>query len=350
MSSFEIPDGPASIKLARGATPQDPLTGSAVYAVTNKSAAPISGRVGVQVTGDSKSDWFIVEGERERSFAPGETQTINLTLKVPPETPPGEHKFRLRVVAVNDPDNDHMESPIGTVSVEAAPSPTSPRFPWWILAVAAAVLAVIIFVITAFVWPGFLAGPKAAPTPTPSPTPSMTASAPALPPFKEADLKDKPFAFAEGFLRALGYAPKTLAAPSATGLAPGNVVSATLSTDAGEAPNTVIILRDPGVALPDFVGSSPAAATSLASGKVEVTYCKPNSAYGPFTGKVTAQSPTYPGQVARGSPVRLTLPTTEDVPLCRVRRPFASATRLSPGVLEAEGARFANQYKKKLDF
>ncbi|MGK6320281.1 COG1470 family protein [Sphingomonas sp. DT-204] len=349
MPSFEIPDGPANVKLTPGATPQDPLTGNAVYGVTNKSPGAITGRIGVQVTGDTKSEWFIVEGERERPFAPGETQTVNVSIKVPSDAPAGEHKFRLRVLAVNDPDNDHMESPIGTVTVTPPDKPAEGGFPWWIVVAAVAALAVVVVLITAFVWPGFLLKDGPDPTPTPTPTVSPTSTATPLPPFSEAALKDKPREFVEGFLGALGYTPKARAADIPTGLVPGHVISATLSTAAGDAPNTVIVLYDPGVSLPNFVGSTPAAAAGLASGKVSLSYCKPADFIGPPTGRITGQSPTYPQRVAKNSGVRLTLPTNENIPICLGRFIGGAATNVAIDVLKAQGVDFAEKYKAKAD-
>lgn len=152
MPSFEIPDGPANVTLSGGG--QAPFTGTALYAVTNRSARPVTGRIAAQATGATRSEWFTVKGEAERNFAAGESQTIEVAIRVPSDTPPGDHKFRLRVVAVNDPDNDHMESPVGTLTVPALQAVGG--FPWWILIVAAAVLLLAGFLVTAFVWPGFL--------------------------------------------------------------------------------------------------------------------------------------------------------------------------------------------------
>jgi hypothetical protein len=231
-----------------------------------------------------------------------------------------------------------MESPIGTVTVAppAGPKP-EPGFPWWIVVVAVGVLAVVIFLVTAFVWPGFLKD-KPQPAPAPVTTPA------ALPPFNEGDVKDKPREFAEGFFSSLGYHPTSRAAPAATGLAPGHVVSATVSTAAGDPPGTVIILYDPGIALPNFVGRTPAEAAGQAAGKVSLDYCKPRLAPDPITGKVTAQWPGYPGQVALNTGVRLTLSTSDDIPICKRSIADIAATEvlLNGQAMRAEGARFAH--------
>ncbi|MET3723698.1 PASTA domain-containing protein [Sphingomonas trueperi] len=323
MSSFEIPDGPAQVTLKPGASPADPARGSAVYAVTNKALAPVTARLAVQVTGDAKSDWFAVEGERERPFAPGETQTVTVSIAVPPGAPPGEHKFRLRVVAVNDPDNDHVESPIGTIAVAAAPLAGGNAFPWWAVAIGIGTLVLLVFLFTAFVSPGFLRGtPAVAPTPTPTSTPTST---PSLPPIDEARFRDKPYSYAEGYLGAIGYKTRARANATATGLAPQAFLSATVSTAAGDPPGTVDILYDPGVAVPHFLGLTPAQAKDRAGDRFNLSLCKSNTPTDEISGKVVRQSVDDGSVVAKGSPVQLTVATVENIPLC-LRRPFPIQT------------------------
>src|SRR6185295_4482035 len=118
MPTFEIPDGPATVELKRTGDSKNPgpATGSIVFNVTNKSSDACDGRLGVVVSGDSKEAWFSVEGDRERTFAAG------------------DYPFRLRAVAVNDPDNDHAEGPVATAQVPgSAPVAKGSRMWLWIL-------------------------------------------------------------------------------------------------------------------------------------------------------------------------------------------------------------------------
>lgn len=143
MPTFEIPDGPTAVELKREGDPKKPapVTGSAVYSVTNKSSVSCQGRLSVQVAGSTKAEWFTIDGERERSFNPGQTQTASVKITIPPEVLPGDYPFRLRVVAVNDPDNDHAD---GAVTVVKLTGPVKPASKWWIwVLVALVVLAVI---------------------------------------------------------------------------------------------------------------------------------------------------------------------------------------------------------------
>ena len=137
MPSFEIPDGPATIPLKPGTVGGQPTrAGTATYSVTNKAAAAVAGRLSVQVAGDAKAEWFQIDGEKERQFQPGETQTVTVNVNVPGNVKPGPYKFRPRVVAVNDPDNDHTEGPVATMLVAgAAPAKpaTGKTFPIWII-------------------------------------------------------------------------------------------------------------------------------------------------------------------------------------------------------------------------
>lgn len=143
MPTFEIPDGPTTVELKRGGDPKKPApaTGSAVYSVTNKSTASCQGRLSVQVSPASKAEWFTIDGDRERNFDAGQTQTASVKINIPPEVAAGDYPFRLRVVSISDPDNDHAE---GAVTVVKLSGPQKPPSKWWIwLLVALIALAVI---------------------------------------------------------------------------------------------------------------------------------------------------------------------------------------------------------------
>jgi hypothetical protein len=127
MPSFVIPDGPTSVEASRSSD------ATVTYNVTNNSSGTMDARLSVIPTGGSSSDWFSIDGNRERTFGAGETQTVTIRVKIPGETPGGEYPFRLRAVAVNDPDNDHAEGPV-TVARLAGTGGGSPSRLWlWIL-------------------------------------------------------------------------------------------------------------------------------------------------------------------------------------------------------------------------
>ena len=144
MPTFEVPDGPTQIDAPRGGDPKNPqpAMASAVYSVTNTTSDSVDGRLGVVVSGSSKSEWFTVDGDRERVFAGGETQTATIRVSFPPDVPAGEYPFRLRVIAINDPDNDHVEGPVTTAKLGGQQTiipPPSRLWLWILLGVLAAI-------------------------------------------------------------------------------------------------------------------------------------------------------------------------------------------------------------------
>lgn len=150
MPSFEIPEGPAEIALTVVAVGgQAVQSGVAVFAVTCIAAEPVTGRLRVQPQDDARAEWFTVQGEMERAFAPRETQLVTVAIAAPTLPAPGRHRFRLRVVNVNDPNNDFADSPVSAFDLAAvagappAPDPERPAVTFSasrVLARAAAVL------------------------------------------------------------------------------------------------------------------------------------------------------------------------------------------------------------------
>ena len=152
MPTFQIPDGPTTIEATRSGDPKNPqpAQASAVYSVTNGSSESVDGRLGIVVSGASKAEWFTIDGDRERTFGAGETQTATIRVSFPPEAPAGDYPFRLRAVAINDPDNDHAEGPMTTAKLAgvATEQPKSKLWLWILLGVlAAVVIAVILYLV-----------------------------------------------------------------------------------------------------------------------------------------------------------------------------------------------------------
>lgn len=145
MQTFEIPEAPLTVSLTRGGngTPdvQAPHAGSLRFTVNNKAGYGVSGRASVLPQGDANAAWFAVEGEAQRQFPASGSHVYTVRIQVPHDTPPGRHAFRLRVVNVNDPDNDFAESSVAGFEVPAAAGPGG--FRWWILLVALAGLLLV---------------------------------------------------------------------------------------------------------------------------------------------------------------------------------------------------------------
>lgn len=153
MPTFEIPDGPTSIDATRAGDPKtpQPAQASAAYSVTNKTSESVDGRLTVVVSGASKAEWFTIDGERERNFGPGETQTATIRANFPPDVPEGDYPFRLRAVAINDPDNDHAEGPMTTAKLVGKDVPIKPPRKWWLWILLGVLAAIVIAVVLYFV-------------------------------------------------------------------------------------------------------------------------------------------------------------------------------------------------------
>ena len=174
MPTFEIPDGPTTVDAPRSGE------AAAVYSVTNRSSESSDARLSVVTAGGSKTEWFSVDGNRERTFAPGETQTVTVRVSIPATVAQGEYPFRLRAVAVNDPDNDHSVGPMTVAKLGPAETPKKPSLLWlWILigVVAVILIAAALFYMMRAQGPDAPTG-KEAPATSPPPAAPVTAEAP----------------------------------------------------------------------------------------------------------------------------------------------------------------------------
>jgi hypothetical protein len=153
MPTFEIPDGPTSIEAARSGDPKNPrpAQASAIFSVRNRASESVDGRLGVVVSGPSKAEWFSIDGDRERTFASGESQTATIRVNFPPDVPEGDYPFRLRAVAVNDPDNDHTEGPTTTARLVGKDVIIKPPR-WWLWILLGVIALIVIAVALYFVF------------------------------------------------------------------------------------------------------------------------------------------------------------------------------------------------------
>jgi serine/threonine-protein kinase len=106
MPSFEIPDGPTLIALKNQTIKGKAMrAATATFTVTNKTTQTLTCRLKPAPQGDTKAEWLDVQGEKERPFAASQTQKVNVDVALPVDTKPGEYKFRLQAVNVNDPNS-----------------------------------------------------------------------------------------------------------------------------------------------------------------------------------------------------------------------------------------------------
>jgi hypothetical protein len=241
MPSFEIPDGPANVKLQSGPPEaKAPRTGSIVFNVTNKAGVPLAGRLSLQTGGQTEAEWFAIDGEKERTFAAGETETVAIRIAVPPEAEPGDYSFRLRVVAVNDPDNDHTAGPASVARVEGAAVPKSSALVWPFILAAVVVLLAVGGVAAWQFWPG---GGNA----TDESNAAISYEVPSIPVpmLVGLNLKD-----AEPLAKDLSLSKKKV---DPTGAEPGTILDQSPAKGTLAVKNQVVnVYYDPGVAVPDL--------------------------------------------------------------------------------------------------
>jgi hypothetical protein len=303
MPTFEIPDGPTTVELKRSgdAKTPGPSTGSIVFNVTNKSTDGCAGRLSVVPTGNAKKEWFAIDGDSERTFAAGETQTATIKITAPKEVAAGDYPFRLRAVAVNDPDNDHAEGPVATAKVPAVDGGHHGGVPWWVWLIIGLVVLIGLGVGGYFIFGGHKEGP-------PPPPPTQNEVAPAavtVPKFIDQDV-DSIAADAGGYqiikneTANTGRKPRTVydqdpkpETPLATG-------------------GRVIVSYEPGLVVPDLpanatFASAPNALRSagLQPGNFLCDRSLSGTGRAPV-GTVTAFDPKPGTRVASNSPVNMT--------------------------------------------
>lgn len=300
MPSFEIPDGPTTVKLSGSLTDAAaPRTGSVVFSVNNKAGETRAGRLSVQVAGQTKAEWFAIEGEQERKFDPANSETVTVKMNVPGAVAAGNYPFRLRVVAVNDPDNDFSDGPATTVEV-AAPVVVTGGSNLWIWIVLAVVLLALIGGLLWF----FLKGDKEPTTePTTAPTvaatqESKTAKVPELigKTLGEARQLAGDFDLIDVAGPAEGKKPDTI-----TGQNPDGGTSLTKHSP-------LKVTFDPGVTVPSIKGTNALSAINeLGRAGLNVTRTSSECVTRGVSGTVINVSPDVGARVAKGTGIVLTV-------------------------------------------
>jgi hypothetical protein len=298
MPTFEIPDGPATVKVSGEiANAKAPRTGSAVFNVTNKSGEPRAGRLSVQIAGPTKREWFTIDGEQERNFAPGETQTAAIKILVPPDVAAGDYPFRLRVVAVNDPDNDHSDGPVTTAQVVKAVNGGGSKAWIWII-VALVVLAVVGGGLYFFLKPP---EPKPTPTPTVSPTPTPTEANSAPVPELKGKTLDEAATLAQGF-------ELVQVAGQPGGAQPRTIISQLPASGTTLTKGFPIkVTYDPGVEVPALTGDTDQAVRTLSPRGLHVASSKSRCEATGTVGQIVDQTPKPRAMVASGSGVDIVI-------------------------------------------
>jgi len=245
MPTFEFADCPTSVKIdaPSGAGEQ---TGRLNCTIRNMAQSRQTGRIRIEPQGSAKAAWFSLGGavqtsplELEQDFAPGGAMTVQVIIKVPPDTPPGSQTFRLRVTSEQTPDTDFADGP--TVAFEIAPTKTAPvpppAFPLWAIAVAA---ALVIVVVGAILWISLW---------------------PSKPTINANDFKGKIVADARKIATDRGYSPITQEIGQPGGFDVGYVNDAAANDQGG-----IVLKTDPGVTIPPVKGQNALAAVQKLAG------------------------------------------------------------------------------------
>jgi hypothetical protein len=135
MAAFSITSAQPSERL--------PVTrqGRLNFTVTNTAHRDLTARAHVVPEGSAHGEWFTVVGPQRDSPADA-THQFGVQVAVPMAAPAGAYRFRLDVVAVEDPDEFEGEGVWATIDVPPAPKPS--RVPLWILAAVVVVLVAVL--------------------------------------------------------------------------------------------------------------------------------------------------------------------------------------------------------------
>ena len=142
------------------------------FTVTNQAQRSARALFDIRTGTGVETTWFAID-DPQRLIRPAASVPYMVRIAVPPQVAPGSYDFEARVCPADAaPEENFVLSRRVLIEVPAPPAQAKRRWPWWLIAIAAALLAVVIGVITWLVWPS-AETPQALP---PSPTPSTSAA------------------------------------------------------------------------------------------------------------------------------------------------------------------------------
>jgi PASTA domain len=117
-------------------------TGSTSFTITNLTGRPVRARLIPRGQAGALDAWLSVSGPAEVPMAVGGTVTATVMVNVPQTEPVGQHTLYLEVVAEDDTESIAAGQ---SVSFRVPPATgAKKKFPWWIIIVAAVVLALLV--------------------------------------------------------------------------------------------------------------------------------------------------------------------------------------------------------------
>jgi hypothetical protein len=137
-------------------------TGSATFTVSNTADQAIRAEAKIWTEQPEASSWMRIDGLAEQEFPPGASRQFTVRFTPPATVPAGSYAFRLDLISRERPDDESAMGQAATVEVPPPPpvTPKRRRFPWWLVAVAVAVLVVAGLVIRACTGPEQLTVPN----------------------------------------------------------------------------------------------------------------------------------------------------------------------------------------------
>ena len=320
MSNWQIGESGTAFPL------DDVGRGEVTLTVTN--TGPTQDRAVLTVTAldGAAESWFTIE-EPQRAVPPGQSVTYLCRAELPPETAAGTYACQF-VAYSADRDPSESSATSRRITVEkSVPAKPTPKTPWWIFAVAAAVVLLVIRVIAWIVLPdggGELAN-EAAPTVTGQPQVLQPLAA------TPGEWSDDGLAFTFAWQRCDAAGDNCAAIDGATlpayavgaddvGSTLRVEVTATKGDDSAEAASEPVgPVTDVGgapVAVPNVVGMSASQATSLLSENFQVIRLTAGDPVDSCNPPVTDQSPNGGVTLARGEAVAISTPPGSPVILC----------------------------------
>lgn len=123
--------------------------GEVSYTVSNTSDGKITGIVKVTAGDPQQEKWLSIDGSARRDLPVKGVEQFTVKIAVPADAPAGTCRLRLDVISADKRGEDEgAEGPWVTVQVPAPPKPVDVNggIPWWIVAVGAGVLLLVVAV------------------------------------------------------------------------------------------------------------------------------------------------------------------------------------------------------------
>lgn len=103
--------------------------GAAVFTVANQTGRSVRTRVSVSPFAPTPAEWFSIDGEVERLFAPGAADAFTVRIVAPEDAAAGSYAFRLDAVAADRPDEEWAHGPLVGFELQEPPPPPPPPPP-----------------------------------------------------------------------------------------------------------------------------------------------------------------------------------------------------------------------------